>query len=257
MPKATRALRERWARGETTANAWLTLADPMIAETASHAGFDSLCIDMQHGLIDHGAALQLLRATSASGLPTLVRVPWNQPSDLMRVLDAGAHGVIVPMIDTPEQAAQLVESCLYPPLGQRSNGPIRASVVEEGYFERANDELLLFAMIETRGALEQLDAILATPGLSGVYIGPTDLGLALGLPPEMDSQRPEHQATVRHIIDRAHAHGLIAGLHCASAGFARLAAGWGADLVTIAADLPVLRQALAQRVAEFHQPDPR
>ncbi len=254
MPKATRGLRERWRRGETTTNGWLNLPEPMIAEAASRSGFDSLCLDMQHGLIDAAAVTSLLRATSASDVPTFVRVPWNIPGDLMRALDAGAHGVIVPMIDDAAQAEAAVAACRYPPRGQRSYGPVRAAVVEPDYFAEADEDALVFVMIETRGAIEQLDAILATPGLSGVYIGPADLSLALGLPPRMDNPHPEHQAVVRHIIDRCHAHGLFAGMHCATAAFARTAASWGADFVTIAADLPLLREAFQARLTEFKAP---
>src|SRR5690554_2539441 len=115
MLDAVAELRARWARGETTTNCWLMIPQPFVAEVASRAGFDSLCIDLQHGLVDFDGVTGMLQATSAAGKPTIVRVPWNEPSILMRVLDMGAAGVIVPLVETAEEAARAVAACYYPP----------------------------------------------------------------------------------------------------------------------------------------------
>lgn len=255
MHEAIASLRERWAAGDTTTNCWLVMPAPFAAEIASRAGFDSVCIDMQHGLVDYGDLVPLLQATTASGTPTLVRVPWNEPSVLMRVLDAGAAGVIVPMVDTPEQAERAVAACRYPPRGLRSFGPARASLVHGAdYFDWADTSALVFVMIETTTALDNLDAILDTPGLDGVYVGPADLSLSMGLPPETDSTRPEHQAAVKRVIEACHARSLAVGLHSAGPPFGRVATDWGVDFVTIATDASALKADLAARVAAFREP---
>lgn len=246
-------LRNRWQRGETTSNGWLVLPEPLVAEAASRSGFDTLCIDMQHGLIDFLGAVRLLQATTASGVPTLVRVPWNEPSMPMRVLDAGAAGVIVPMIETAADARAVVAACRYPPGGQRSFGPARASMLMAEYADEADATVLVFVMIETRSALDHLDEILDTPGLDGVYVGPADLSLALGFPPETDSARPEHQAAIQRVVARCHERGLVVGLHTAGPPFARRAAAWGVDFVTIATDLSALRSELRSRIAAFQR----
>lgn len=251
MFDAIAELRERWSRGETTTNCWLTIPQPFVAEIASRSGFDSLCIDMQHGLVDFDALPGMLQATTAAGRPTLVRVPWNEPSIIMRVLDMGAAGVIVPLVESAEEARRAVAACLYPPRGNRSFGPARAAVVVPDYFRRAQEGLLVFAMIETRKGLENLDDILDTPGLSGAYIGPADLSLSLGFPPETDSVRPAHQDAVKRVVAACHERGLVIGLHTNGPEFAAVAAGWGVDLVTIASDSKVLASALAVRVEEF------
>ena len=137
MFEAIADLKARWSRGETTTNCWLTIPQPFVAEVASRSGFDSLCIDMQHGLVDFDAVPGMLQATTAAGTPTIVRVPWNEPSIIMRVLDMGAAGVVVPMVETAEQAERAVAACHYPPRGNRSFGPARAAVAYPGYFERA------------------------------------------------------------------------------------------------------------------------
>lgn len=252
MLEASAELRARWSRGETTTNCWLTMPAPFAAEIASHAGFDSLCIDMQHGLVDYGALTGLLQATSASATPTLVRVPWNEAGVLMRVLDAGAAGVIVPLVDSAAEAERAVSACRYPPRGTRSFGPVRAGLVHGAdYFERADTSVMVFVMIETQKALDDLEAILDTPGLDGVYVGPADLSLSLGFPPETDSTREEHQRAIKRVVAACHQRGLAVGLHTAGPEFASLAARWGVDFVTIATDASALRLELQRRVTAF------
>lgn len=258
MIDQTMVLRTRWARRETTTNGWLVVPNPFTAEIASRAGFDSLCIDMQHGLIDEGTVTDLLTATTAARVPTLVRVPGHRPETMMRVLDAGAAGVIVPLVESPDEALQAARACRYPPAGRRSFGPVRAGLVDGAdYHERADAAVLVFVMIETKRALDDLDAILDTPGIDGAYVGPADLSLALGYPPETDSVRAPHQDAVRRVVEACHARGLVAGLHTAQPAFAAGAAAWGMDFVTIATDASAMRQELARRVAAFRDLVPR
>lgn len=251
MLDAIAELKARWSRGETTTNCWLTIPNAFTAEIASRSGFDTVGIDMQHGLVDFTAVTAMLQATTASGKPTIVRVPWNEPSIIMRVLDMGAGGVIVPMVETAEQAERAVAACYYAPRGNRSYGPTRAAVVYPEYYERANGGLLVFVMIETKRGLENLDEILATPGLTGVYVGPADLSVSLGYPPETDSRRPEHNDAVKRIIAACHERGLFTALHTGGPGPAAETVAWGVDMVTIAADNHVFKAEMARRAEEF------
>jgi 4-hydroxy-2-oxoheptanedioate aldolase len=162
---------------------------------------------------------------------------------MMKVLDAGAQGVIVPLVNSPEEAPRAVAACRYPPLGVRSFGPARAAIVAgPEYHLRANEEILVFAMIETRDGLANLEAIGKTPGLDGIYIGPADLSYALGLPPRMDNDHPKHLAAVERIVKVCRECSLLVGIHTADPEFARGAVERGANLVTIATDIHALRQ---------------
>lgn len=251
MIESTAHLRERWRRGEQTVNVWLASPDAAVAEVASRSGFDSLCIDMQHGLADFAAMVSMLRATAAADVPTLVRVPWNEPAALMRALDAGAAGVIVPLVDSAEQAEAAVAACRYAPRGGRSYGPTRAALVDPDYFSRSDETVMVFVMIETVEGLGNLDAIMSTPGLTGVYVGPADLALSMGLPPLTDIDVPEHNQNAQMVLAAARRHGLVAGMHTASVSKARLVASWGYDFVTITSDLISLRADFERRLREF------
>jgi len=165
-------------------------------------------------------------------------VAWNDPATIMKALDFGAYGILVPLINTAEDAAKAVAACRYPPVGMRSSGPVRA--IHYGgadYVAKANDEIVVMGMVETKEGLANLDAICATPGLDCVYIGPADLSFALGLPPRGDNPDPVHIATCDKIRDAAHKHGKKAAMHCASAAFAAGSAKRGFDLVMLCSDL--------------------
>lgn len=161
-------------------NGWLAIPSGYSAEIMGHQGYDAVTVDLQHGMIDFASALSMLQALSATPAVPLVRVADNDPAQIMRVLDAGAYGVICPMISSAEQARRFVAACRYPPLGVRSFGPARGLLYGgSDYPQHANNEILTLAMIETREGLADLDAILDTEGLDGVFIGPNDLSLTL------------------------------------------------------------------------------
>lgn len=170
-------LKALWAEGRPAMNGWLSIGNAFTAEIMAAQGYDSLTIDAQHGALDYAAALPMLQAMRASGVVPMVRVPWCEPGIIMKMLDAGAYGIICPMINTAEQAADFVSYMRYPPKGQRSFGPTRANFsAGANYAAEANGEILAFAMIETREAMDNLDAIAATPGLDGLYrTGGSDL----------------------------------------------------------------------------------
>src|SRR6202158_1596498 len=192
-------IKSMWKRGEAVVNGWLAIPNVFSAETMAHAGWDSLTVDMQNGVVDYQAALAMLTAVSTTSTIPLVRVTWLDPGIIMKMLDAGAFGVICHMINSRAEAAKLVSSMRYPPKGLRSFGPIRALLYAGAdYPEHANDTVLAIAMIETRQAPDNLDEILSVKGLDAVYMGPNDLSLALGCKPKLDQDEPRVVEAIDH-----------------------------------------------------------
>jgi 4-hydroxy-2-oxoheptanedioate aldolase len=227
-----------WRDGKCVTLGWLSVSHGFTAEVMARQGFDALCVDMQHGTADMSDVWPLLQAISQTETVPVVRVPWNDPATIMKALDLGAYGIIVPLVNTAEDAAKAVAASRYPPVGMRSSGPVRA--VHYGgadYVAQANDEIVVMAMIETKEGLANLDAICATPGLDAVYIGPADLSFALGQTPGADKTDAEHMAACDRIRETAHKHGIRAAMHCASAAFAAGAVKRGFDLVMLTSDL--------------------
>ena len=181
------SLRKCWSNGKGAINAWCSIPSAVTAEMMSMNDFDSITIDMQHGLVDYQTALNMLQVISGSGKTPMVRVPWNEPGIIMKSLDAGALGIICPMINTPEDAISFVGATRYAPVGHRSSGPTRALMVHgPNYHNEANDNIISMAMIETVEALDNVDKIAATDGLTGIYIGPSDLSISMGFNPGLD-----------------------------------------------------------------------
>ena len=231
-------IKQMWRAGQCASLGWLSVSHGFTAEVMARQGFDTLCVDMQHGTTDMNDVWPMLQAISQTDTVPVVRVPWNDPPTIMKALDLGAYGIIVPLINTAEDAAKAVAACRYPPVGMRSSGPVRA--VHYGgsdYLAKANDEIVIMAMIETKEGLANLDAICATPGLDAVYIGPSDLSFALGMAPRGDNPDPVHIATCDKIREAAHKRGIKAVMHCASAAFAAGAVKRGFDMVMLTSDL--------------------
>lgn len=231
-------------------NGWLAIPSGYSAEIAGHQGYDCVTVDLQHGMIDFASALSMLQAISSTPATPLARVGSNEPAQIMRLLDAGAWGIICPMISTPEQAKQFVAACRYPPLGNRSFGPARALLYGgKDYPQYANEEILTLAMIETREGLEHLDAILDTDGLDGVFIGPNDLSLTLTGQASAESQHPEMLEAIERVLTRCHAHQKLVGIFCTSgeAAASRLAQGF--HFVTPANDVMQLGRAAREAIA--------
>ncbi|GLR67124.1 2,4-dihydroxyhept-2-ene-1,7-dioic acid aldolase [Acidocella aquatica] len=246
------SLKQKWRAGEKILNGWLAIPDSFSAETMAHQGWDSLTIDMQHGVTDYLAAVRMLTAISTRPVIPVVRVPWREPGVIMKMLDAGALGIICPMINSAADAADFVSCLRYPPLGQRSFGPIRALLAHGGdYGSKANELVTGFAMIETQAALDNLDAILATPGLDAIYIGPADLALALGATPRFDPVDERVIAAVHHVLARARHHGVYAGIHNATPEYAARMAALGFDFVTIGSDARFMAAGAAAAVGAF------
>jgi 4-hydroxy-2-oxoheptanedioate aldolase len=234
-------LRELWSEGKPVVAGWCSIPNAFTAELMAGMGWDALTIDAQHGLIGYAEMLAMLQAISTTAVVPMVRVSWNQPGEIMRALDAGAYGIICPMINDAAECAAFVQACRYPPDGYRSFGPTRAGVVNgPDYYPGANRELLTLAMIETADGLANLEAIVATPGLDGVYIGPSDLSLALGGQPRQDSDDPTLMAAFDQILAACKAAGVKACVHTASPGYAQAMIDRGFDLVTIMGDVRYL-----------------
>lgn len=236
-------LKEIWLNGGVVVNGWCSIPSSFSAEIMAHQGFDSICIDMQHGVVGYQMAVCMLQAISTTPVIPLVRVPWNDPARLMKILDAGSYGVICPMINTPEQAEALVGACKYPPMGFRSFGPIRAKYYGGGgthgggdYHEFANDETLVIPQIETREALENLGDILQVPGISAIYVGPSDLAMALGSEPRAGQKDAVVVEARQNIIEACKRHKIPAGIHTPSSKVASEMIKEGFQLTTIASD---------------------
>jgi len=243
-------LRTLWKSGGAAVNGWLAIPNSFSAETMAHQGWDSLTIDLQHGVVDYQAMLPMLQAISTTNTVPVVRVPWLEPGILMKTLDAGAYGVICPMVNTREDAQRLVAYTHYAPRGTRSFGPVRALLYGGAdYPEHANDTIVTFAMIETAQALDNLDDILSVEGLDAVYIGPSDLSLALGCRPVFDDVDPPVAQAIDHILERAKAHGLVAGIHNGrpDVALARIAKGF--QFVTVSSDARLMAAGAQQMLA--------
>jgi 4-hydroxy-2-oxoheptanedioate aldolase len=252
MSKFSNPLRQIWAEGKTAVNGWLAVPSILSVEAMGVAGWDVLTVDMQHGTADYSDLLTLLPVIEKSGAASLVRVPWVDEAAIMRALDAGAMGIIAPMIETAADAERFVSACRYPPEGGRSFGPVRARLaLGADYPTVANREIVTLAMIETKSAVDELEKILAVPGLTGVYIGPADLGSAFGHGPGFDRQEPEMLELIEHIRQTTAAAGLKCCLHCGAASYATGAAGRGMNMVTVSSDARFIEAGAKAEVSAF------
>ncbi len=246
-----------WAEGKPVINGWLSIGNSFTAEIMASTGYDSITVDLQHGAFDYEAALTMVQAMRASGVAVLARVPWLDPGAIMKALDAGAYGIICPMINSRAEAERLVSYMRYPPVGTRSFGPTRVNFsAGADYGAEADDNMLCFAMIETREAFERVDEIAATPGLDGLYIGPADLTLGLTgrrYRTGFDREEPEMVEAIRRVLAVAHKAGIRAALHNGSAAYAAKAIGWGFDFVTVSNDVRLLAGAAQASVAEVRR----
>lgn len=236
------AFLERLNSGAPLYTGWLSIPSSWTAEIMAHAGFDALVVDMQHGLADQGQMLGMLQAIDAAGRPALVRAAWNEPSALMRALDCGARGVICPMVGSGEECEAFVAACRYPPRGIRSFGPTRSLVsIGPDYLARSRDCSLAFAQIETAEGLANLEAIASVPGLDGLYAGPYDLSLALGLPEPGDLDHPGLLRALGAIVDAAARHGLVPAIYTNAPEAGLRMAGLGYRMINIATDTSLLQ----------------
>ncbi len=229
-------LKVQWSRGEPAYGAWLSIPSSFTAEVMARQGFAYCCIDMQHGLVDYQVALGMLQAINLSPTVPLVRVPQNDFGMINKMLDAGALGVVVPMVNSADEARAAVRACRYPPDGARSFGPTRAAYsAGPNYFGDANAAVACIPMIETREAVEGIEEILSVPGIDAIYVGPNDLSLSLGLGPGLDNPGAYQEAHQR-IAKACAAHGVVAGIH-ANPKLAPKHVDAGYRMITISSDV--------------------
>jgi 4-hydroxy-2-oxoheptanedioate aldolase len=246
------ALKKKIADGVRCVGGWAAIPSVFSTEIYAAQGWDSVTLDMQHGSLDINDVVPMLQAISSAGDATpMVRVPWNDPAHVMRVLDAGAYGIICPMINTKAEAEALVRAGRYPPMGERSFGPFRAAQYGGAdYWQHANEEVLLFAMVETRQAVGSLEEILSVQGINGVYVGPSDLSLSLGKTPTLDPSDKEVLAAMDTIVKTTRKAGLIAGVHTDGAKTALRRFEEGFQMCTILNDVRLLAMGAAQAIRE-------
>ena len=244
------SLRDLWRAGDTTLGAWLSVPSSVTAEATARAGFDYVCIDTQHGAVEYSDAVPMIQAILLGGSRPIVRVPWNEPGIIGKMLDAGAQGIIVPMVNSVAEAEAAVRSCRYVPHGgARSWGPgLAAPRVDGHYLEWAEQHVACIPMIETTQALDSLDDILAVPGIDGVYVGPADLSLTLGLRPQNNDGDAAFDDALSAVVAGCERAGVVAGIHASGALTpARKAAGFG--MITVSTELLALKAGLAAELA--------
>jgi 4-hydroxy-2-oxoheptanedioate aldolase len=243
-----RDLRDIWDGDGTAIGAWVLLREPLIAESAALAGYDYVTIDLQHGLLTFADLEGMVQAVVAGGSVPLVRTPWHDHWMIGRALDAGAAGVIVPMVNTAEDATRAANACRYAPDGNRSIGPIVVSTREPNYAGTANAKVLCIVMIETKEAVDNIDEILEVPGVDAVYIGPSDLSLSYGLRPSPEQHDPVFVAALTKVHAACVRHGVVPGIHATSA-VAYDRHGLGYRMITVGYDLGPMQSAMA---ADLH-----
>ncbi|HEY1721739.1 MAG TPA: aldolase/citrate lyase family protein [Magnetospirillaceae bacterium] len=230
-------IRRKWRENQAVVNGWLAIPSAFSAETMAHQGWDSLTIDMQHGVVDYQAAVGMLAAIATTPTMPVVRVPWLDVATIMKMLDAGAYAIICPMINSGADAETFVAACNYAPKGMRSFGPIRALLYAGAdYPTHANDTVLPMAMIETKKALDNVDEILAVEGLAAVYIGPADLSLQLGCTPKFDQDEKPVVEAIDMVLRKAREKGVVAGIHNGTPEYALRMIEKGFRFVTIGSD---------------------
>jgi 4-hydroxy-2-oxoheptanedioate aldolase len=239
------AVRSRWEAGAPAVGAWCSIPAALSAEVVGQAGFDFVCADLQHGLADLGSAAAMLQAISITGADPFVRVPGNEPWLIMRALDLGAVGIVVPLVGSAEEAARAARACRYPPAGARSWGPVRVASTKATDAGACNERVLCLPMVETPEGVANLEAICSVPGVDGIYVGPSDLALSHGIAPGAELEK-----LLATIVATARKCGVPAGIHVRSGAAARQRAEEGFLLAGIATDRELLwRASLAELAA--------
>lgn len=240
----TNRLLDAWDAGHVTIGLWCAIPSSVSAEGGASQGFDYVCVDQQHGAVDYPDMVTMFQAIDPWA-PPLTRIPWNDPGTIMKALDAGAKGVIVPLVSTVEDAQQAVSACRFPPTGVRSYGPVRASLALGSRDPGDLDRVACVVMVETREGLANLEDIAAVPGLDAIYVGPADLALALDLPPAYERSDPEHVEAIEKVRDACTRRGIVAGIHCADGDMAARRIQQGFQMVTVANDLVLVKAGAA------------
>jgi 4-hydroxy-2-oxoheptanedioate aldolase len=238
----TNQLLESFAAGRTAIGAWCVTGSPHAAELLAIEGFDYVCADCQHGLMGYDAMIPVLQAVARTETTPVVRVARNDTGEIGKVLDGGAEAVIVPMVNSRAEAEQAVAACRYAPEGVRSFGPVRSGLFLGADPTLVNRQVACLVMIETITAVGVADAICSTPGVNGIYVGPADLAVSMGMVPSFgSSSSKEHEDAIETVRLACRRAGIIAGIHTGGGEQARARLDQGFDMVTIATDASLLR----------------
>lgn len=241
------------AAGTPAVNGWLSVGSGYQAELLGHAGFDAVTVDLQHGPFGFDAAVQMLQALSSTPAVPLARSAGGTLAEINKLLDAGAYGVICPLIDSVDEAAAFARACRYPPRGARSFGPARGLTYGGAdYAAHADDHVLSLAMVETVQALECIEAIAQVQELSGIYVGPSDLGLSMGLGASA-WPHPQLVQAIGHVRDVCHARGKYIGIFSSGPAMDAALLAMGFDLITPGNDAQQLRAGAQQRIQGLRQ----
>jgi 4-hydroxy-2-oxoheptanedioate aldolase len=243
-------LKQTLAEGGSAVGGWCTTPSAFNAELLAAEGYDYVCVDCQHGLIGYDAMVPMLASISRTDATPLVRVPFNHTPWMGQALDAGAEGVIVPMVNTREDAERAAAACRYAPEGVRSFGPVRAGL----YLNRSapadvNRQVLCFVMIETVQAVENAEEICSAPGVDGVYVGPADLAISMGVAFGVDEMPPAHAEAIEHVAKVCAARGIAPGIHTGGGVGARAALEAGYRMATVSTDAGIFRSAIRAELA--------
>jgi 4-hydroxy-2-oxoheptanedioate aldolase len=233
-------LRSGAREGRIFLNAWCALPSATTAEIMALQGWDFVSVDLQHGLLDYQAALEMIRVIQGHGKTPLARIPWLEPAIPMKLLDAGVKGLICPLVSSSAQAERFVSICSYPPTGIRSFGPTRAALLDANHFSWANEQLIKIVQIEEASAVEAVEEIAAVKGVDVLYVGPSDLSLSYGHPPRLDPDYPPVWRAYERVIEACRANDVVPAIHCLTPDYASKMAALGFRLITVSSDLRLL-----------------
>src|SRR5450830_789183 len=241
-------LRTLFAQKKLALNGWASIGNSFLAELIADCGYDAVTVDLQHGLFSVETAVPMLQAISTTKAVPLVRCTENSLGEINKLLDAGAYGVICPLINTRDDAEKFVRACHYSPRGGRSYGPSRGVLYGgKDYFTHANHTVLTLAMIETRQGLANVEEILSVADLDGIFIGPSDLAIELGLAPDA-WQDDKLTTAINHLLALAHARGKYVGIFCGSVDMALAMKATGVDMLVPGTDAQLLRAETTRRL---------
>jgi 4-hydroxy-2-oxoheptanedioate aldolase len=244
-------VKELWREGKAAVGVWMVLGSPITAEIIANMGCDWIVVDTEHGSIDIGTTQSIIQAVSYTGTVPMVRVPWNDPALIKRALDAGAYGLVIPMVNSREEAVRAVQAARYPPLGVRSFGGPRARLYGGvDYFEHANEEIALIVQIEHIDAVNNADEILSVEGVDGFFIGPTDLAISMGLKPGLDQTDPRHVEAVSKTLAAGKKYGVAGGIHVGSAAAANERIAQGFQFIGLSSDEGFVRSAASSALSQ-------
>jgi 4-hydroxy-2-oxoheptanedioate aldolase len=239
---------EKWRTNKATVNVFLRINNSFVAELVSQLDFDAVTLDLQHGLVEIEHSLPMLQAIHKARFP-MVRLAANDPAAIMKLLDIGAKGIICPLINTRADAEKLVNSCYYPPIGNRSYGPLRANMpARTTYMQDYKDDIITFAQIETKESLDNLEDIASTKNLSGLYVGPYDLSISLGMSKMADFADPTFMDHIKRVLSVAKKHNLITAIQAYKEEEAAMLANMGFNMVTPIDESAVLVQGVREKL---------